>query len=190
MSHNIEYRDYPENVNKKQVQADWDHYVAMEDWQEGATGLPKPIQWLETHTYESYDIAMDAINRLDDGWYDQLAVKYISHEKPASNQKLNELETACEEAWKEYEKRSRVVYPLTLQAALITCKKCNSKLSKQYLKSNLCPVCHADLRPEHITKSIKAAEDRWKRRQNDLKNYRIKHGKKETRWLVKIEYHT
>ena len=190
MSHNIMYRDYPEKVNKKQVQADWDHYVAMEDWQEGATGLPNAIQWLENHTYESYDLAKDAIKRLDKGWYDQLAVKYVSRSQTGNNKKVSELETAVEDAWKEYERRAKVLYPQTLQAALITCKKCSSNLSKAYLKSNLCPVCHEDLRPDHIKKSIKAAEDKWKRRRIELDDYKSKHGKKETRWLVKIEYHT
>ena len=190
MSHNIKYADYPEKVNKKNVQAEWDNYVHMEDWQEGASGLVHPIRWLDNHVYNSYEEAREAIEKLDNGWYDQLAVKYFDRQQNANDDKLIELEAASEAAYKEYEKRVRVVYPKTLQASLITCKKCNSKLAKSYLNNNLCPVCHTDLRPEHIMKSVKAAEDRWERRKKDVRDYKAKHGKKEVHWLVKIEYHT
>lgn len=189
MSHNIRYSEYPEKVNKKEVQAKWDHYVEMEDWQEGASGLPNPIRWLDK-CYDSFDEAQKAIERLDNGWYDQLAVKYVSRTQDHDNVKLNELRTAATDAMAEFNKRDKSLYPKTLQANLITCKKCNSKLAKDYLKTNFCPVCHADLRPEHIIKSIKAAEDKWKREQKKIEDYTSKHGKKEIRWLVKIEYHT
>ena len=55
MSHSIHYGTYNENVNKKSVQADWDHYAAMEDWQEGCSGLPGEIRWIN-HVCDDYDI--------------------------------------------------------------------------------------------------------------------------------------
>ena len=48
MSHNIRYAEYPENVNRKKVQANWDNHVRHEDWQEGANGLPGQIRWIES----------------------------------------------------------------------------------------------------------------------------------------------
>ena len=187
--HNIHYRDYPENINKKDVQAEWDHYAAMEDWQEGATGLGSPIRWIN-ETYNSYEEAQKAIEKHDKGWYDQLAVKYVDRHKNKDDSKMKALTEASVEAMNEYNRRDRIIYPQTLQASLITCKKCNSKLAKSYLKSNLCPVCRTDLRPEHILKSIESAKNKWDRKQRDIKDYMTKHGKKEIRWVVKIECHT
>ena len=88
MSHNVRYRDYPENVNKRKVQTDWDTFVAHEDWQEGASGLPSGIRWIDSVICNSYDAAQKYIESIDSGWYDQLAVRY--HVTPKSK-KLDEL---------------------------------------------------------------------------------------------------
>lgn len=190
MSHNIHHADYPLNVNKKAVQAEWDDYAAHEDWQEGCTGLDKNIRWIESPIYSSYEEALKAVEKLDRGWYDQLAVKYYDRIPEKDDKKLSKIKEETILAMKEYNKRNEALYSKTLKANLITCKRCNSKLSKEYLKSNFCPVCHADLRPDHILNSIRAAKDKWTRKQEAVKDYVVKHGKKETRWLVKIEYHT
>ena len=47
MSHNIRHTTYPEKVNKKAVQAEWDEYAAHEGWQEGCSGLCQPIRWID-----------------------------------------------------------------------------------------------------------------------------------------------
>lgn len=190
MSHNIRYASYPEKVNKNAVQKDWDHYVRMEDWQEGASGLPNPIRWIENPVYRSREDAEEAISKLDKGWYDQLAVKYYENIPRKTDSKLKELEDARTEAMKEYDKRSTTVYPATLQANLITCKKCGSKLAKSYLKYNHCPLCSEDLRPDHILKSIAAAKAKYDRRIKEVEDYKKKHSNKNICWLVKIEYHT
>ena len=47
MGHNIHYATYPENINKQVVQYEWDEYAAHEDWQEGCSGLPGKIRWID-----------------------------------------------------------------------------------------------------------------------------------------------
>lgn len=189
MSHNIRHTSYPENVNKKTVQAEWDEYVRMEDWQEGASGLPNPIRWISAVTYNSYDEAEEAIKRMDNGWYDQIAVKYYApvSEKSA---KVDELTKACVESMKEYEDRNRVLYASKVNCAYITCKTCGSKLSRMHLRSNACPVCRSEIRPDHMLKWVDVAKKRWNKACAAKDEYVNKHSKKEVRWLVKIEYHT
>ena len=75
MGHNIMYSTYPENVNRKSVQAEWDDYVAHEDWQEGASGLVNPIEW-HNITFNNEEDAREWIDNHDKGWYRQIAVKY------------------------------------------------------------------------------------------------------------------
>ena len=75
MGHNIHFAEYSENVNKKQVQAEWDDYAAKEDWQEGSSGLGSDIRWID-HICESREEAEEYIRSHDKGWYDQLAVKF------------------------------------------------------------------------------------------------------------------
>lgn len=187
--HNIEHHTYPEKVNKKQVQKEMDHIAAMEDWQEGCTGLNKDIRWLEGTIYPNLQAAEDAIHKLDRGWYDQLAVKYY---EPVSftDAKRQQLEGKRNEALDEYHRRDTKVYPKTLSSAFIGCKKCGSRLAVQYLPSNFCPVCKNDLRPDYMLKSIQAAEQKLKTANIRLSEYIDKHSKKQVYWLVKIEYHT
>lgn len=189
MSHNVEHFTYPEKVNKQKVQAELDDYVAHEDWQEGCTGLFHQIRWLDGTVYKDYQEAHEAIEKLDRGAYDQLAVKYYYHHE-IKDQKYGELQDKCAETHTQYESRNRALYAQTVTAAFIGCKSCGSRLARIKLRSNFCPVCGADLRPEHILKSVAAAKNRWDRAQESLKEYRVKKGKKEILWLVKIEYHT
>ena len=75
MSHNIRYLDYRCNVSQKKVQKNLDRYVALEDYYEGATGLPNPIRWID-HLCKNRDDACEYIEAHDRGWYDSLAVQY------------------------------------------------------------------------------------------------------------------
>lgn len=79
MGHEIKYRSYPENVDRAKVEAEWNQYVRMECWQEGASGLANPIRWLgerHEHICDSYDDAVEYLKLHDRNWYDQLAVRY------------------------------------------------------------------------------------------------------------------
>lgn len=82
MAHNIEYYTYEDNIKRDWVQQKLDHYVAQADWQEGCKGLPRPIRWLDTvFVYEDQEAAEKAIQSLDRGDYDSLAVRYYEYEK-------------------------------------------------------------------------------------------------------------
>ena len=73
--HNIKYLDYHCSCSQRQVQKKLDNFVAHEDYEEGAVGLPNPIRWID-HVYENREEAMEYIKLRDRGWYDSLAVKY------------------------------------------------------------------------------------------------------------------
>lgn len=75
MAHNIKYLDYHCSVSKRQVEKRLDHFVACEDYEEGATGLPSPIRWID-RLCKNREEAMLYIQSYDRGWYDCLAVQY------------------------------------------------------------------------------------------------------------------
>lgn len=75
MAHNICHFDYHCSNSQKKVERDLDNFVAHEDWQEGATGLPQPIIWID-RVFPNRDEALGYIKSNDRGWYDCLAVKY------------------------------------------------------------------------------------------------------------------
>lgn len=75
MSHEIRYAEYPNAVSRTKVQKMWNNYAAMEDWQEGCSGV-NPIRWIESTVLKSREEAENWIKAHDRKWYDCLAVRY------------------------------------------------------------------------------------------------------------------
>ena len=185
--HNIEYYTYPEKSDKRKIYRDLNDYVEYETRHEGGSSLEN-IRWND-FVCSSYDDANDGIKNHDRGWYDQLAVKYMSPVEQKSK-KLDELDSKIKEAYEVYAKRNAVVYPKTRKSEFIGCGNYKSRLATRHLTGNFCPVCRADLRPETTLESIAAAKNKWENAKDNRANYVNNHSKKEINWLVKIEYHT
>ena len=185
--HNIEHHVYPENVNKNKVFTELNDYVEHECWQEG--GSLGAIRWENYPILETRKEAEDWIQKHDRGWYDNLAVRFKSPIK-MNNEKTKQLAEETRKTCQEYRQRSAKLYKDTVTSAYIGCKSCGSKLSREHLKTNNCPLCHAELRPEHMLKSVAAAFNKYERAVKAENEYIQKHSKKEICWLVKIEYHT
>lgn len=202
MGHIIQHRTYEENVNKKLVQAEWDHYAAMEDWQEGCSGLPGKIRWIN-HTCNNYDEAMEYIEKTDSGWYDQLAVKYLEYPELKKSKTLSTMEEQLEKLQKKRNEITSKIHYANVKSNFISCRNCESKINSRYFTEkvpnyirlkNTCPVCKSDLRPQSTLDSIKNIEEKIKELQKKIDTERrkiVEKGKKKTtvKWLVKIEFH-
>jgi hypothetical protein len=202
MSHNIEHRDYPVSIDRVKVKAELDDYVAHEDWGEGCSGLYRPIRWLDgVAPFEDSDAASQYLDENDKGDYDNLAVRYYSvDERLITSAKLTDLVKRRGELAVQRLNKNNIYYPDTVSAAYIGCKKCGSKLSREWLqkrtlRSNKCPVCGCDFRSETMLKAIRSLDDRINKIDADIEAERAKirlklRKKGEVRWLVKFEYHT
>lgn len=197
MSHNIEYYEYPENVDKKKVASDLDNYVRHAAWQEG--GHLNEIRWYDAEPCASREDAEVFIQEHDHNWYDCIAVRYREPILDKPSKTYVELMGRKKKADERYAKASAEVYASTVQSAYIGCKHCGSKVNRQYLlrqtigvRVNACPVCRADLRPasklENIQKASEAVEAICKKLQEESRRMSKKNG--QVKWLVKIEYHT
>lgn len=183
--HNIQHYIYQENVDKKKVFAELQNYVEHECWQEG--GSLDHIRWETYPVLESQEEAEKWIEKNDRGWYDNLAVRF---KRPVRTNMPTKFDEKIKKAYENYSSKNSVVYPKTRTSEFIGCAKCKSKLAREHLNTNFCPVCRADLRPETTIAAIKAAEAKWRKVQQEKTDYINKHAKKEVCWLVKIEYHT
>ena len=189
--HNIEYFSYEENIKRDWVQQKLDHYVAQEDWQEGCKGLARPIRWLEDGGIcEDMDAAEAFITAHDRGNYDQLAVRYYLHIEPKDSKALQALKDRHFRAFQRWKDMLAELWASGLKADYVGCRACGSKLKREYIKSNFCPVCHCDLRPNTMLATIKKAKDAAGKADKTVAEYIKKHGTKKVSWLVKIEYHT
>lgn len=188
--HNIEHRSYMENINRDWVQRELDHYVAVADYQEGCTGLGRTIRWLDSlPVYPDYAAAEKAIDANDKGWYDCLAVRYYEPERSYHSDKLEQLQKKYRDLLDAYHEKNSV-WAKELKAEYVSCRKCGSKLKREYIRTNACPLCRADLRSESTLKAVEAAKQRYEKARKTCDEYLAKHAKKNVKWLVKIEYHT
>lgn len=194
MSHEIRYGTYPLNCNKAGVQADWDEVVGHEDYQEGASGLPSGIRWLDV-TLPSYEEAKEYIEKHDRNWYDCLAVKYLDFSKVPPNKKVEELAAKVLTLTNRYREKMNEFHFANVKSEFIGCKTCGSKIARKHLRGNRCPVCSADMRPESTLNSIAAAKAAVEKAEANLAEEKRKYQKKcedkaEVKWLVKVEFHT
>ena len=90
------------------------------------------------------------------------------------------------------EKLANAVYIKTLKAKIVTCKECGCGIPTARWNYNHCPVCHTNLRPESVMKTlskdwaaINQLDDRILERQGVIAK---KSGK--VSWLVRFGYHT
>lgn len=202
MSHVVKHETYDENVNKNIVQSEWDHYAAMEDWQEGCSGLSKKIRWIN-HICENYEEAMKYIEEKDDGWYDQLAVKYLEYHELKKSKALLTMEEQLEKLKKRKTEMTSKIHYANVKSNFISCRNCESKINSKYFTEkvsnnirlkNTCPICKSDLRPQSTLDSIKNIEKKIEELKKKIKLEERKIEEKEKKkatikWLVKIEFH-
>lgn len=192
MSHHIEYFDYDISKNPKDIEANLANYVQHETWQEG--GSMSPIRWLKQSPLPDRNAAEQFIKRHDKGWYDCLAVRY---KEPVMTQAIRDAQKAEAAAWKKYNDLDNKIYVTTLTSEFISCKVCKSKLNRKMLAihkigipKNMCPVCHAELRPKSTLERIVRAKKAAEKASEHTNEVARKSKKQKVRWLVKIEYHT
>ena len=192
MSHNIEYFDYDISKNPKDIEANLANYVQHETWQEG--GSMSPIRWLKQSPLPDRNAAEQFIKRHDKRWYDCLAVRY---KEPVMTQAIRDAQKAVAAAGKKYNDLDNEIYVTTLTSEFISCKVCKSKLNRKMLAipkigipKNVCPVCHAELRPKSTLERIDRAKMAAEKASEHTNEVARKSKKQKVRWLVKIEYHT
>ena len=154
--HNVEYFTYKENVDKRKVVNSLNDYVAHQDWQEGCSGLYRDIKYIESH---------------DRGDYDNLAVKYKSYANVEikSTKACENLKTKIADLTDKkrvYETQHGV---RNFKSSYIGCSRCGSKVNREYLKGNRCPVCGEDLRGKTTLDTLKRYDERIKETTGGMK---------------------
>lgn len=184
--HNIHYWVYDENVSKAHVMADL-QYQANQD----GDGYSSRFTWHDnTKPFESYDEAMAFIKSVDKGWYDDHAVRFKDY-SGVTSPKIAEYEKKIAEL-----EESRKAYILehsvhNLSAKHIGCPKCGSKLNKEFLVGEICPLCKTDLRSKTTLDKLRWYADKANDYNKRIAEEQRKQSKKaKIKWLVKFEYHS
>lgn len=188
--HNIEHYSYLLTTSKEDILAELNEHVKHETYHEGGSGIGS-IRWYND-VCSSFNDAIKFLERYDKGWYDQLAVKYKSLPNGVSNRKLDTLRDRLKVLNVKYREINSNLEFKSFKASLISCKNCNSKLNKDYLNNNYCPLCRNDLRSDTIKQKINDLKNRIDALNKDIQVEEdlLTDKKGVVKWLVKIEYHT
>lgn len=194
MGHELKYSSYPENVNKKSVQDHWDNYARHEGWQAGCSGLEGPIRWID-HICANKEEAEQYIEDHDDGWYSQLAVKYREYPRVEPTKTLLNLEERLKAERNKLQTYSDAHAVSTFKAEFVGCPECGSKLKRELLKGNSCPLCNAELRGKTTIDTIERYKTNIRELRKEIKEENRKLEEKMVKksvikWFVKIEIHT
>lgn len=185
--HNICYLDVKENAKRDDVMAEIQYHADCD-----GDGYSSSVRWHdEIPPLETREEAYKRIRDLDNGWYDDHAVRYKRYAKAKRTKKIEEYERKVTELIEGKRKYAEEHSIKRFQANLITCPNCGSKLAKKYLRSEYCPLCHKDLRSKTTLDKLQWFEDKRAEYENRI----AEEGKKQKRdyeiyWLVKYEYHS
>ena len=191
--HNIEHYNYPVDANKANIEKELNEYVSVETRFEGGSGLPSKIRWLN-HTCESCDEALEYIESNDRKWYDQLAVMY--KEYPAvvkTTKRMTDLKNQIAKVRGEISAYEIEHSVRNFKAEYVGCPHCGSKIKRELLKRDWCPVCGEDMRSKTTLDTLKRMGVKlrtYERKLDEEAEKEARKNKPEIRWLVKIEYHT
>ena len=184
MSHVIEYLDEKENCNRKGIEND----IAIAARYNG-DGWQGPMHWHdEVKPLKNYNAAQKWIEEHDKGWYDDHAVRYYDYCKVKPTKKMGELQQKIRELREQKVAYENLHSVKKRKSEYIGCPKCGSKLFREYLKSEYCPLCRSDLRSQTTLDTLANYDKRIQKVQIQLEDETEKQ-KGEVRWLIKYEYH-
>lgn len=197
MGHIVNYDTCEDNKTARvECEAYWNEVAEHDDWQEGCSGLCKPIRWID-HVCTDYEEADEYIKAHDNGGYDQLAVKFCKYPPIKPTKTYETLKERADRLTARYIELSNNIHYKGVKSAYVSCKNCGSKLASSYFGGRLgnnCPICGADLRPESTLTAINNAKANAEKAKDDLRieekniNNKLKKNAKIV-WLVKTEYH-
>lgn len=189
--HNINYEVFSVKMSERDMNDELNRYVKQATWQEGGHGLDHPIRFID-RVMPDYNSAKEFIDKNDKGWYDCLAVKFKEMPRNKSTKKLDALQQKRREMYLEYNELNQKVFAVEFKAEFVGCKHCGSKINRNYIKSNFCPICRTDMRSETTLKKLNTMKAKIEKIDKEISDEERKIAEKygEIKWLVKYEYHT
>ena len=193
MGHSIQFDVFPMSMSKGEIFAEVDEVALCQG--DSGSGLDKDIRWYDNDIQESEEEAEAFINEHDTGWYDQLAVPFRKvNQEHLTTKKTLDLKRRIADLEEVYYTKNSNIHYANVKSKTIACKTCESKLATAYLRSNHCPLCRSELRPDSVLKDLESKAEKLKALRQQLKDEEKKLAAKAIKhstlmWLVKTEFH-
>ena len=184
--HNILYRTYPETLTKERIENE-----VIDKVNHSGDGYGTDHITFYSAICENYDAAREYISGIDKDFYGGYAVKYYDFSGVKDSKKVDELKAKLDELHKKREEYINSHRVQNQKAAYIGCPDCGSKLNRERLRSQHCPLCGRDLRAISTLERIVSFDKRIKEAKEKIEAERTKQkSKAKIMWLVKFEYHS
>lgn len=185
--HNILHWAYPEKTSISVIESDVINYVKSHGDRYGT----ERIVILSTMPFDNEEQAETYIREMDRGFYGGYAVKFYDYSQTQDTKKTKQLKIKLADIMHKKSEYIATHHVKDFKASYIGCSKCGSKINKQFLRSDKCPVCYQDLRAESILERIANFDTRIIECQEKIQQEIQKQkDKAEKKWLVKFEYHS
>lgn len=180
---------FPVKISKNTIKSE----IYESHYQE--RGAMEPVfldfKWMENKVCDNYEDAKEYINSLNLYRKFNVAVKFknpLTEPKETSSMKtLLRRIAETEEKLIQYEKNHSVT---TFKAEYIGCPDCGSKLKRELLKTDKCPLCGTDMRSKTTTETLSGYRIKikeLKKQYNTEYKKALEKVKTEICWLVEAE---
>lgn len=186
MSHSIQFVTLPNTITPNEILQRVQYEVAHSGDRYGTERITFPTD----KVFEDSEAAREYIRSLDNSWYQGYAVRFQAYKPKEPSSKMQELRKKRDE---EVAKRRAYLDAHSIRnqkAALIGCPKCGSKLSREYLLTNNCPLCRTSLLSATVQKRLEAFDTKIEKLHQQMAAAgKANREKASIMWLVKYEYH-
>lgn len=106
--------------------------------------------------FNSLHAAEDYSNEIYNQWARNynLCVPFKDTRNVKESKKILNLKTRINLAYRRRDDYIEAHHVRDFKAAYVSCSSCGSKINKEYLRNDHCPVCRSDLRSESVIKTI------------------------------------
>ena len=111
-----------------------------------------------TETFESFEDAEEYAESISDKWRRKynICLPFKDTTESKETQKIAELKERIRQTYEKRDSYIETHHVKSFKAAFIGCQRCGSKINREYLRNDHCPICHAELRSETVIKTIKS----------------------------------
>ena len=185
--HNICYREFHENTAKQKMV---DTVLGIVARSGDRYGTDK-IKFFDDPICDNSNAALDFIKQKDQDFYGGYAVRYYDFSQVKESKKVEELRKKIKDVAEKQREFAAAHSVKNQKAAFVGCSCCGSRLNRERLNNNRCPVCFEDLRSASVLEKIDGYSKRIEGYRSQIEQERMKDKKKaKIMWLVKFEYHS
>ena len=186
MGHEIKYFVYNENEDRRKIMDEIQEYARGH-----GDGYSSYVIWHEnTPPCDSYDDAKRFIDELDKGNYDDHAVRYHDYRDIPDTPRIKKLQDYIRNLRQAKAEWNQSHSVRNFKAQYIGCPKCGSKLSREHLRGEHCPLCSTELRAAYVLEKMDWYDQKINTCYNAIQEERKKQKKQaKVMWLVKFEFH-